>query len=94
MEAVLVGNSSPVTGDYVERIAGEAGIPDSALKVSIHKACDGSGAGLNLALNPNLPIQKQLGQNLAKSLIGKKVLLGGIKGLSLFIQASRDKKAL
>jgi 3-oxoacyl-[acyl-carrier-protein] synthase III len=94
VEAVLVGNSGPVTGDYVERIAGEAGIPESALKVSIHKACDGSVAGLNLALNPDLPIQKQFGQNLAKSLLGKKVLLGGIEGLSRFIQASRDKNAL
>jgi 3-oxoacyl-[acyl-carrier-protein] synthase III len=94
VEAVLVGCSGPVIGDYVERISDEAGIPESALKVSIHKACDGSVAGLNLALNPNLPIQKQLKQNLAEALNGKKVLLGGIEGLSRFIQASRDKNAL
>jgi 3-oxoacyl-[acyl-carrier-protein] synthase III len=94
VEAVLVGSSGPVVDDYVERITNAAGIPESALKVSIHKACDGSVAGLNLALNPNLPIQKQLRQNLAEALNGKKVLLGGIEGLSRFIQASRDKNAL
>jgi 3-oxoacyl-[acyl-carrier-protein] synthase III len=94
VEAVLIGNSGPVIGDYVERIANKAGIPDSALKVSIHKACDGSVAGLNLALNPNLSINKQIGQNLAERLKGKKVLVGGIEGLSRFVQSSRDKNAL
>ena len=94
VQAVLVGNSGPVADDYVERIAAAAGIPDSALKVSIHKACDGSVAGLNLALNPDLPAIKQLGKNLAKVLNGKKVLLGGIEGLSRFVQSSRDKNAL
>jgi 3-oxoacyl-[acyl-carrier-protein] synthase III len=94
VEAVLVGNSGPVSDDYVERIAAEAGIPESALKVSIHKACDGSVAGLNLALNPDLPVIQQLGKSLAKVLAGKKVLLGGIEGLSRFVQASRDKNAL
>jgi 3-oxoacyl-[acyl-carrier-protein] synthase III len=94
VEAVLVGNSGPVTDDYTERIAQRAGIPESALKVSIHKACDSSVAGLNLALNPNLTIDKQLGQNLAEALNGKKVLVGGIEGLSRFVQSSRDKNAL
>jgi 3-oxoacyl-[acyl-carrier-protein] synthase III len=94
VEAVLVGNSGPVSSDYVELIANEAGIPESALKVSIHKACDGSVAGLNLALNPNLTINKQMGQNLAEALNGKKVLVGGIEGLSRFVQSSRDKNAL
>jgi len=94
VEAVLVGSSGPVVIDYVDRISAEAGIPESALKVSIHKACDGSVAGLNLVLNPNLPIQKHLRHNLAEALKGKKVLLGGIEGLSRFIQASRDKNAL
>ncbi len=61
VEAVLIGISGPVTEDYVDRVCEEAGIPESALKVSIHKACDGSVAGLNLALNPTLPIHKQLG---------------------------------
>jgi len=94
VEAVLVGSSGPVIDDYVERICSEAGIPDSALKVSIHKACDGSVAGLNLALNPSLPIHKQLGQNLAKVLSGKKVLVGGIEGLSRFLKTARDKNAV
>jgi 3-oxoacyl-[acyl-carrier-protein] synthase III len=94
VQAVLVGSSGPVINDYVERIALKAGIPESALKVSIHKACDGSVAGLNLALNPNLPVKNQLGQNLAKALMGKKVLVGGIEGLSRFVQSSRDKNAL
>ena len=94
VEAVLVGSSGPVVDDYVERICREAGIPESALKVSIHKACDGSVAGLNLALNPFLPVQKQLGKNLAKELNGKKVLLGGIEGLSRFLKTARDKNAV
>jgi len=94
VEAVLVGNTCPVTSDYLERIADRAGIPESALKVSIHKACDGSVAGLNLALNPDLPYNKQLGQNLAKRLKGKKVLLGGIEGLSRLVKSSTDKNAL
>ena len=94
VEAVLVGSSGPVVDDYVERICHEAGIPESALKVSIHKACDGSVAGLNLALNPFLPVQKQLGKNLAKELNGKKILLGGIEGLSRFLKTARDKNAV
>jgi 3-oxoacyl-[acyl-carrier-protein] synthase III len=93
VEAVLIGNSGPVTTDYTERIAREAGIPESALKVSIHKACDGSVAGLNLALNPELPTNKQSPHNLAQELYGKKVLVGGIEGLSRFILAARDKNA-
>jgi 3-oxoacyl-[acyl-carrier-protein] synthase III len=94
VEAVLIGTSGPVSTDYVERIANQAGIPENALKVSIHKACDGSVAGLNLALNPNLTINKQIGKNLAEALKGKKVLVGGIEGLSRFVQASHDKNAL
>ncbi|HSQ18672.1 MAG TPA: 3-oxoacyl-[acyl-carrier-protein] synthase III C-terminal domain-containing protein [Anaerolineales bacterium] len=94
VDAVLVGNSGPVSTDYVERIAQSAGIPDGALKVSIHKACDGSVAGLNLALNPGLPYNQQLSHNLAESLMGKKVLVGGIEGLSRFLKTSRDKNAL
>jgi 3-oxoacyl-[acyl-carrier-protein] synthase III len=94
VEAVLVGSSGPVVDDYVERICREAGIPEEALKVSIHKACDGSVAGLNLALNPFLPVQKQLGKNLAKELNGKKILLGGIEGLSRFLKTARGKNAV
>jgi 3-oxoacyl-[acyl-carrier-protein] synthase III len=51
-------------------------------------------AGLNLALNPSLPVHKQLGQNLAKVLNGKKVLLGGIEGLSRFLRTAGDKNAV
>ncbi|OGN93548.1 MAG: hypothetical protein A2Z71_10605 [Chloroflexi bacterium RBG_13_50_21] len=94
VEAVLVGSSSPVIDDYVDRICLESGIPEKALKVSIHKACDGSVAGLNMALNPSLPVQKQLGQNLAKKLKGKKVLLGGIEGLSRLLTTAHDKNAV
>jgi 3-oxoacyl-[acyl-carrier-protein] synthase III len=93
VEAVLIGNSGPVTADYTERIAREAGIPESALKVSIHKACDGSVAGLNLALNPELPINAKFPTNLAQELYGKKVLVGGIEGLSRFILSAHDKNA-
>jgi 3-oxoacyl-[acyl-carrier-protein] synthase III len=94
VEAVLIGSSGPVVDDYVERICQEAGIPDEALKVSIHKACDGSVAGLNLALNPTLPVHTQIGKNLAKVLNGKKVLLGGIEGLSRLLKTAHDKNAV
>lgn len=93
VEAVLLGTTGPVTPDYTERVAKEAGIPDQAIKVSIHKACDGSVAGLNLALNPELPVNKSLKQNLAEKLLGKKVLVGGIEGLSRFMRFSHDKNA-
>ena len=94
VEGVLIGVSGPATADYTERIAAKAGIQDSALKVSIHKACDGSVAALHLALNPNLPVNLAGVRNLAEELQGKKVLVGGIEGLSRFISLSRDKYAL
>src|ERR1044071_7421368 len=94
VEAVLIGMSAPVSEDYLNRITTAAGIPQSALKVAIHKACDGSTSSLHLALNPELPENKQLDLNIAESLYGKKVLVGGIEGLSRFIVSSHDAIAL
>ena len=94
VEAVLIGMSAPVTEDYLDQITAAVGIPESALKVAIHKACDGSTSSLHLALNPELPENKQLDQNIADSLYGKKVLVGGIEGLSRFIVSSHDATAL
>jgi 3-oxoacyl-[acyl-carrier-protein] synthase III len=94
VEAVLIGVSAPVSEDYLNKITRAAGIPESALKVTTHKACDGSTSSLHLALNPDLPENKQLDQNIAKSLYGKKVLVGGIEGLSRFIISSHDPSAL
>ena len=94
VEAVLIGMSAPVTEDYLNQITAAVGIPESALKVAIHKACDGSTSSLHLALNPELPENKQLDQNIADSLYGKKVLVGGIEGLSRFIVSSHDATAL
>jgi 3-oxoacyl-[acyl-carrier-protein] synthase III len=92
VEGLLVGTSGPVSHDYLSEIAQRAGVPDGALKVSVHKACDGSVGALNLALNPELG---QTGQvNIAEELRGKKVLVGGIEGLSRFIGMSQDKNAL
>jgi len=93
VQAVLLGTTGPVISDYTERVAKEAGIPEDAIKVSIHKACDGSVAGLNLALNPDLLVNKRLKQNLAEKLLGKKILVGGIEGLSRFMRFSHDKNA-
>ena len=93
IEAVLVGVSIPVADDFVERIAAEAGIPDSALKVTVHKACDGSVGALNLALNPELAVNKQLSRNLAERLYGKKILVGGIEGLSRVLRLAHDAQA-
>jgi 3-oxoacyl-[acyl-carrier-protein] synthase III len=94
VEAVLIGMSAPLTEDYLDRITKAAGIPESALKVAIHKACDGSTSSLHLALNPELPENLQLDKNIAESLYGKKVLVGGIEGLSRFVSSSHDANAL
>jgi 3-oxoacyl-[acyl-carrier-protein] synthase III len=94
VEGVLIGMSGPVADDYTERIAKETGIPESALKISIHKACDSSMGALHLILNPDLAVHQQMKRNIAKEMYGKKVLVGGIEGLSRFIRMSRDKSAL
>lgn len=94
VEAVLIGMSAPVSDDYLDQISKAAGIPDTALKVAIHKACDGSTSSLHLALNPDLPENQQLKSNIAESLYGKKVLVGGIEGLSRFVGSSHDANAL
>jgi 3-oxoacyl-[acyl-carrier-protein] synthase III len=94
VQAVLIGSTGPVTDDYTPQIAREAGVPENALKVSIHKACDGSVAGLHLALNPDLPINQRMALNLAVALHGKKVLVGGIEGLSRVITTGCDIQAL
>ncbi|HMU91378.1 MAG TPA: 3-oxoacyl-[acyl-carrier-protein] synthase III C-terminal domain-containing protein [Anaerolineales bacterium] len=92
VDAVLIGAGGPVIPDYVEQICRRAGIPETALKVSVHKACDSSVAGLHLALNPALTRQGHI--NIAEELLGKKVLVGGIEGLSRFTSHSHDKYAL
>lgn len=94
VDAVLIGMSAPLSGDYLNQITKAAGIRASALKVCVHKACDGSTSSLHLALNPDLPENAQLSQNIAESLRGKKVLVGGIEGLSRFIGSSHDTNAL
>jgi len=92
VEGLLVGTSGPISNDYLTEIAQRAGLPNEALKVSVHKACDGSVGALNLALNPELAEKGQF--NIAEELRGKKVLVGGIEGLSRFIGLSQDKNAL
>jgi len=92
VQAVLIGMSGPVSEHYVEQICERAGIPAGALKVSVHKACDGSVGGLNLALNPTLG--KAGNVNVAEELFGKKVLVGGVEGLSRFTSQAHDKNAL
>jgi 3-oxoacyl-[acyl-carrier-protein] synthase III len=92
VDAVLIGMSGPVSHDYVSLICERAGISSKALKVSVHKACDGSVGSLNLALNPGLGRKGHM--NIAEELMGKKVLLGGIEGLSRFTVHSHDKYAL
>lgn len=94
VEGVLIGMSAPTSDDYVAKISRAAGIPDTALKVAVHKACDSSVACLHLALNPDMPENKSLNLNIAKTLYGKKVLVGGIEGLSRFVGTSHDPNAL
>jgi 3-oxoacyl-[acyl-carrier-protein] synthase III len=94
VEGVLIGMSAPIAEDYLNQITRAAGIPAAALKVATHKACDGSTSSLHLALNPDLPENLQLDLNIAESLRGKKVLVGGIEGLSRFVGSSHDANAL
>ncbi len=94
VDAVLIGTSGPPSEDYTEQIARLAGIREDALKVSVHKACDGSAGALHLVLNPELAYNKFTKTNLAEILWGKKVLVGGIEGLSRFVQKSIDRNAL
>ena len=94
VDAVMIGMTGPVSPDYTERIARAAGVPEEALKVSVHKACDSSTAAMHLALNPELVVDGETGENLAAELIGKKVLVGGIEGLSRYIIQSRDLNAM
>jgi 3-oxoacyl-[acyl-carrier-protein] synthase III len=92
VEGVLIGMSGPVSTDYVSQISRMAGIPETALKVSVHKACDGSMGALHLSLNPELSKPGNL--NIAEHLREKKVLVGGIEGLSRFTNGAKDKNAL
>jgi 3-oxoacyl-[acyl-carrier-protein] synthase III len=94
VDAVLIGMSGPTSYDYTETISRQAGIREDALKVSVHKACDGSAGALHLALNPDLEYNQRSKTNLADELAGKKVLVGGIEGLSRFVEKSFDKNAL
>lgn len=92
IDGVLLGVSGPVGDHYVEQICKRAGIPDEALKVTVHKACDGAVSALHLALNPELSRDYPI--NIAERLRGKKVLVGGIEGLSRFTRQARDANAL
>jgi 3-oxoacyl-[acyl-carrier-protein] synthase III len=92
VEGLLIGVTAPVADDYVVQIAQRAGIPDHALKVTVHKACDGAMGGLHLALNPDLSPPGFV--NVAEQLRGKKVLVGGIEGLSRLVSLAHDKHAL
>jgi 3-oxoacyl-[acyl-carrier-protein] synthase III len=92
VQGVLIGMSCPVSNDYVAQISSRAGIPEDAIKVSVHKACDGSMGALNLALNLDLSAGEEI--NIAEELKGKKVLVGGIEGLSRLTCHARDKNAL
>ena len=94
VEGGLIGMSAPTSDDYVTKICRAAGISDTALKVAVHKACDSSVGCLHLALNPDMPENKSLNLNIAKTLYGKKVLVGGIEGLSRFIGRAHDPNAL
>ncbi len=92
VDAVLIGMSGPISKDFVDEISHKAGIRENALKVSVHKACDGSVGSLHLSLNPALSPKGE--GNIADKLAGKKVLVGGFEGLSRFIRHSNDKLAM
>jgi 3-Oxoacyl-[acyl-carrier-protein (ACP)] synthase III C terminal len=93
VDAVMIGVSGPVANDYTEQIAHAAGIREDALKVTVHKACDSSMSSLHMALNPELDDTRKLGIDLSGELFGRKVLVGGIEGLSRFLSQARDTNA-
>lgn len=92
VQGVLIGTSCPVSNDFLAEISRRAGFREDALKVSVHKACDGSMSALNLAINPTLGLTGDV--NIAEELYGKRVIFGGIEGLSRFTSHARDKNAL
>jgi 3-oxoacyl-[acyl-carrier-protein] synthase III len=92
VQGVLIGMSCPISNDYLTRISERAGIPMDALKVTVHKACDGSMGALHLALNPELSADGNV--NIAEELKGKRVLVGGIEALSRLTSHAKDKNAL
>ena len=94
VEGLILGMTAPASVDYCEQVAERAGIPESALKISVHKACDSSVGGLQLALNPDVQFMRGSGTDIASRLKGKKVLVGGIEGLSRFLVEARDLNAL
>lgn len=94
VDALLLGSTVPIVPDLNKRIAERAGLRNDALRVSLHKACDGGVAGLNLVLNPALNAGTLPGRNLAEELRGKKVLVGAIEGLSRVVKDTTDAYAL
>jgi len=92
VDGLFVGSSGPVSQDYLMEIANRAGIREDALKIDIHKACDGSMGALQLVMNENLATVGDM--NIAREMKGKKVLVGGIEGLSRMVADSMDKNAL
>jgi 3-oxoacyl-[acyl-carrier-protein] synthase III len=94
VEGVLVGMTGPIADDFTERIATEAGIPASALKISVHKACDSSTGALHMVLNPDLQVHAEINRNIAEEMYGKKVLVGGFEGLSRVVKNSGDISAM
>ncbi|HWS24741.1 MAG TPA: 3-oxoacyl-[acyl-carrier-protein] synthase III C-terminal domain-containing protein [Anaerolineales bacterium] len=92
VDGLFVGSSGPVSPDYLIEIANRAGIREDALKIDIHKACDGSMGALQLVMNENSAPVGDL--NIAREMKGKKVLIGGFEGLSRMVADSMDKNAL
>jgi 3-oxoacyl-[acyl-carrier-protein] synthase III len=94
VDALLLGSTVPIVPDLNERIARRVGLRRDVLKVSLHKACDGGVAGLNMVLNPMLHTGRLPGRNLSQELRGKKVLVGAVEGLSRVIKDTTDPYAL
>lgn len=92
VDGIFVGSSGPVSQDYLVEIANRSGLRDNALKIDIHKACDGSMGALQLVMNEGMsPVANM---NIAREMKGKKVLIGGIEGLSRMVADTMDKNAL
>ena len=87
IDALVIGITSPLSSDFTVEMARRAGIPESALKISVHTACDSSMRGLSW-----------VEQN--EKLKGKKVLLGAVENLSRglagggIVEPTKDTQAL
>lgn len=81
VDALLLGLTAPEDDNYTVMVAERLGMREEALKGSFHTACDSSVRALSWALKNS-------------DLVGRKVLVGGVEGLSDLFPYTDDALAL